>query len=466
MRVWNGCQPWEPVYKWTQYLFQSGDALPELPQKNKLQERSMEEKIKIPDGIKPYYSTDLGFLVHGDCLEVLEQFSDNHADTVLTDPPYGIKFMGKKWDYEVPSVGIWQEVLRVSKPGAMLMCFGGTRTFHRMAVNIEDAGLEIRDTVMWVYGSGFPKSHDISKAIDREAGKKRKVIANKPMKGKMAELSKFQPNKQGYPKVPRPKDNYWSGNILGNPITKEAQQWKGYGTALKPAWEPVIVAMKPIDGTFANNALKWGVAGLNIDECRIGTEQRTNKGMSKKMPDCAGTFRDDNWKPKDVENTVTGRFPANLIHDGSDEVLACFPDSKSCNSPSNARSGSKFRPGQGAYQKQGPIYPGDSGLAARFFYCAKVSRKERNAGLDCEEKPMLWSSGTKNPGSFQSDGTNKSAKNNHPTVKPIDLLIYLLNLTKMTTGGIVLDPFIGSGTTAIDRNRDRGKILRDCSQTN
>lgn len=342
---------------------------------------------------------------HEPNLETMKRMQDNSIDAIVTDPPYGLAFMGKKWDYDVPSIEIWQECLRVLKPGGHLLAFAGTRTQHRMAVRIEDAGFEIRDMIMWVYGSGFPKSHDISKAIDKAAGAEREVVGANPT------FRKMQENASNY--------NLQRNEFITAPATPEAQQWDGWGTALKPAVEPITVARKPLQGTVAENVLTWGTGGINIDGCRVGTEERTYNGMSAKTPKGAGTFRDDSWTPKEYSNTVKGRFPANLIHDGSEEVVGMFPESDS-------KSG---KPNRKAKLKGDEIFGGklgaitgtehrDSGSAARFFYQAKADKGERGQG------------------------------NTHPTVKPIDLMRYLCRLVT-PPGGIVYDPFTGSGTTLI-----------------
>ena len=245
---------------------------------------------------------------------------DACVDAVVTDPPYGISFMGRKWDYEVPSTEIWEQCLRVLKPGGHLLAFAGTRTQHRMCVNIEDAGFEIRDMIGWVYGSGFPKSQNLGKKLEG---------------------------------------------------------WDGWGTALKPALEPITVARKPFKGTVANNVLTHGTGAINIDECRVGTEEIEQGRFGRKVAD--STSYHDKLKP--TERTIAvGRWPANVIHDGSDEVTQLTGD------------------------------------AARFFYCAKANKKDREDG------------------------------NNHPTVKPTDLMAYLCRLVT-PPGGIVLDPFMGSGST-------------------
>lgn len=277
----------------------------------------------------------------GDNMESLDLLPDNSVDSVVTDPPYGISFMAKKWDYDVPTVELWREVLRVLKPGGHALIACGTRTQHRMVVNIEDAGFEIRDVVSWVYGSGFPKSHNISKAIDKAA-----------------------------PETP-----------------EAAKQWDGWGTALKPACEFFTLCRKPLsEKTIAANVLKWGTGGINVDGCRVGTEN-------------------------------TGRFPANLIHDGSEEVVGLFPQTKASKaSPRNNKPSENVAMSGANLGHISHGHDDNGGSAARFFYCPKASKKDREEG------------------------------NNHPTVKPTALMQYLCRMIT-PIGGVVLDPFMGSGST-------------------
>ena len=295
----------------------------------------------------------------GDCLEVMASIPGNSIDAIITDGPYGISFMGKEWDHGVPGVEFWSEMLRIAKPGAHILSFGGTRMYHRMAVAVEDAGWEIRDCLYWVYGTGFPKSHNI-----------------------------------------------------GN----------GMGTALKPAVEPIVMARKPFKQTVARNVLEWGVGALNIDDCRVGQ-----------------------------------RWPANLIHDGSDEVVELFPQSKGGAFPAQ-RGTAFFGTGKPTVpEKIGAM--GDSGSAARFFYCAKPSNAERDCGCqDIAEKAIISftkCNGTSQVASSISEGRNTSRANNHPTVKPIALMEYLIKLITIENQ-VVLDPFMGSGTTGIAaRNTNR-----------
>ncbi|MBG4613397.1 site-specific DNA-methyltransferase [Pseudomonas aeruginosa] len=337
---------------------------------------------------------ELPYRLHlGDCLQVLKTFPDNSFDSVVTDPPYGLSFMGKRWDYDVPSVEIWAECLRVLKPGGHLLAFAGTRTQHRMALRIEDAGFEIRDIIAWVYGSGFPKSK----------------------------------------------------NLDGD--------WQGWGTALKPALEPITVARKPLAGTVAANVLAHGTGTLNIDGCRINPtgESRERVGeatQDQRYTDAGGT--NFAMKPGPRGGDAAGRWPANLIHDGSEEVVTLFPADAGQAAPLATRNSDKTRNSYGAFacSPDAHFSPHDAGgSAARFFYCAKASRRDRNEGCEhMERKPLHWSSGSQNPGSFQADGTDKTSQNNHPTVKPTDLMAYLVRLVT-PPGGKVLDPFTGSGST-------------------
>ena len=388
-------------------------------------------------------------LYHGDCLEVMRTLPDCSVDAVVTDPPYGLAFMGKRWDYDVPTTEVWAECLRVLKPGGHLLAFAGTRTQHRMAVRIEDAGFEIRDMIAWVYGSGFPKSLDVSKAIDKGHGDNRDrqlrftawmrstgitarqiddITATKmgnhytthPTQPAIATADMFDKLRPYLPEVPEEIErlvcertglewtayknrevvgqgwridrkqgavNYGGGTPDGTyaitaPATEAARAWQGWGTALKPALEPITVARKPLIGTVAENVLAHGTGALNVDGCRVGTTKDVpasasnavnaiyGKGMGSKASgdQCSG------FDPN------IGRWPANLIHDGSDEVV------------------------------------GLAGDAARFFYCAKASKADREKN------------------------------NNHPTVKPTALMQYLCRLVT-PPGGTVLDPFMGSGST-------------------
>lgn len=303
----------------------------------------------------------------GDCLSVLRSLDAESIDAVVTDPSYGIAFMGKAWDISVPGVDVWSECLRVLKPGGHLLAFAGTRTQHRMATRIEDAGFEIRDLIAWVYGSGFPKSH----------------------------------------------------NLEGDRL--------GWGTALKPAMEPITVARKPFGSTVAENVARFGTGALNIDGCRVSMTDEDRKNIESATwigrndkPLCYGRYATDGTdKPMTVH--PSGRWPANLIHDGADEVVALFPRDEF----------------------------GDSGSAARFFYCAKTAASERNRG--CSALPIrqtIGGGGLDNPMSSAYGSEKAPARNHHPTVKPVDLMKYLCRLVT-PRGGVVLDPFAGSGSTGV-----------------
>ena len=328
-------------------------------------------------------------IYEGDCLPTIKEMADNSVDAVVTDPPYGLSFMGKKWDYEVPKVEIWKECLRVLKPGGYILSFAGTRTQHRMAINIEDAGFEIRDMIAWVYGSGFPKSLNIGKAVDKLQGNERKITG------------KLQVN------------------------TKVASEFEGWGTALKPAFEPITVARKPLsEKTVTKNCLKWGTGGINIDGCRVGYQNEADIRQAEAKSKVTNNRDQDICKshifPKEkVQNNfdrTQGRFPANFIHDGSGEVMELFPNTKS-GGGIKAPKGCKLSIFRASNHEEGSTYNANSGSAARFFYCAKASKDERQGST-------------------------------HPTVKPITLMEYLIRLVSRE-GAVILDPFMGSGTTGI-----------------
>ncbi|KKN10322.1 hypothetical protein LCGC14_1037600 [marine sediment metagenome] len=453
-----------------------------------------------------------------DCMEAMGQMSDNSIDSIVTDPPYGLEFMGKEWDapwkgkagksfnescagklggfkklpnytrgnnvkclncdkwrfssnpcncdnpkfpntrhlamieYQKWFSPICKEMLRVLKPGGILLCFGGTRTTHRITCAIEDAGFEIRDMIAWVYGSGFPKSHNISKSIDKMKGKTPIPVMVK----EITDADLF--NKRSEKKMVMKKTSgigsgktfaFTDGNNkadkeidITTPATPEAEQWDGWGTSLKPALEPITVARKPLsEKTIAANVLKWGTGGINIDGCRI-------EGKAKKWSKPKGGI----WNPSEdngakLEENSQGRFPANFIHDGSQMVLDLFPDTKSgynLKHYGNKRDGKAESVMKNFEMRDGGF--GDSGSAARFFYCAKASKADRNEGLDgLEEKQYSHDGRNKEiKNAFQR---NKSiAKNNHPTVKPTKLMQYLVRLVT-PPNGTVLDPFMGSGST-------------------
>jgi site-specific DNA-methyltransferase (adenine-specific) len=386
---------------------------------------------------------------HGDCREVMATLDAESVDAVVCDPPYGLSFMGKGWDHGVPGEEFWTEALRLAKPGAHLLAFGGTRTYHRLACAIEDAGWEIRDCVMWVYGSGFPKSHDVSKAIDKAAGAERPRVPG----GQGGNNAILGARKSGEA-------------ISGEAISGEAIQWSGWGTALKPAWEPIIVARKPLCGTVAENVLTHGTGGINVDACRVGANgdklnggrvstkkegwDRPWKHDAKAVADCIARGTAAVEKAEQL-----GRWPANLIHDGSEEVVGLFPEQQSGPNPRNRGGIGYHSSAQGQSMCHAPR-GADSGSAARFFYCAKASKADRDEGCDgIDEKTtcyMATANGTGRP-SVTVDDTGKdrdrfsaSKRNHHPTVKPTALMRYLCRLVT-PPGGAVLDPFAGSGST-------------------
>lgn len=411
-------------------------------------------------------------LLHGDCLEQLRTLPDNSVDAVVTDPPYGLAFMGKRWDYDVPSSDIWAECLRVLKPGGHLLAFAGTRTQHRMAVRIEDAGFEIRDMIAWVYASGFPKSLDVSKAIDKVNGETNRlhrftawmrttgVTASQVNTATGTFMGSHYLTAGSQPAIPTPE--LWTKlrplcgevpewvdklveriaaerEVVGQkemtdttkaragfsgpthspdydgtkrlvditaPATDAAKQWDGWGTALKPALEPITVARKPLCGTVAENVQQHGTGALNVDGCRVEGKPRTTHadGNYTGNSSASAIFPMANIKTTEP----LGRWPANLIHDGSEEVVGLLGD------------------------------------AARFFYCAKASKADRDDGCgELEKKNNMRVNG---PRESEEEKHATKLGNHHPTVKPTDLMRYLCRLVT-PPGGVVLDPFMGSGST-------------------
>jgi len=344
-------------------------------------------------------------VLHGDCREVMAGMDECSVDSIVTDPPYGLSFMGKGWDKGVPGVEFWVEALRVAKPGAHLLAFGGTRMVHRLAVAIEDAGWEIRDRIHWVYGSGFPKSHDVSKAIDKAAGAEREVVGDNP--NNRPNCVGNQTRSMAAPITVQP---------ITAPATPAAQQWDGWGTALKPAVEPIILARKPFKGTVAANVLEWGTGAINVDGCRVNISEddpgkknyHTNRKTSRDY-EIKNSLYKVGMKTVCTSEHRQGRFPANLIHDGSDDATAGMGD------------------------------------ASRYFYCAKASKKDRDAGLR-EWRETTTDDGRTKPIENPYLRCNTERKNHHPTVKPTDLMTYLCRLIT-PPGGTVLDPFNGSGST-------------------
>ena len=375
----------------------------------------------------------------GNCLQELKQFADSSIDSIVTDPPYGLSFMGKAWDYDVPEVEVWRECLRVLKPGGYLLAFAGTRTQHRMCVNIEDAGFEIRDMIAWVYGSGFPKSLDISKAIDKAAGAEREVVGNtgrNPMR-----MIKFK-EQDGCERSPTNED-------ITIPATADAAKWQGWGTALKPALEPITVARKPFNSTVADNVLKHGTGGINIDGCRVGLEgEQPPTGSAKRVFKNNG-FTEDKVYGDNKESPESGRFPANFIHDGSEDVIELFPQGGARAAVTGEEESlASVGTVTGKRDRVKGVFHNDKGSAARFFYCAKASKSERDAGLEAFDLKPAGINGCdgKRITRKEEDFEVQPRANNHPTVKPLALMRYLCRLVT-PPGGVVLDPFCGSGTT-------------------
>lgn len=384
----------------------------------------------------------MNYVIHNEnCLNAMRKMPSNSIDSIVTDPPYGLKFMGKKWDCQVPSVEIWKEALRVLKPGGHLLCFAGTRTQHRMAVNIEDAGFDIRDMISWVYGSGMPKQHNISKNIDKFEGKIRQCFENPN-----AIQNTANNNSVAF------ADKKAQETIQPIPVSENAIKWDGWGILLKPAFEPITVARKPIEEkTIVENVLKYGTGGINIDGCRIegdSWERKSGKSVEDK-------FFKGKINRKHTESNKKGRFPTNFIHDGSNEVLKCFPYGSS----GSIKKGIKRASGKGTSFGalgvcENRVTDSSKGSASRFFYCAKASKVDRDEGLNGFESTASGSydssiGDTMDLGQASQNGTPKQIepkKNIHPTVKPTKLMRYLVRLVTPPKG-TVLDPFTGSGST-------------------
>lgn len=402
-------------------------------------------------------------LYQGNMLDMLEVIEPESIDSIVTDSPYELNFMGKGWD----NSGIafqsdtWKKCYEVLKPGGYLLAFGGSRTFHRIACAIEDAGFEIRDTIMWLYGSGFPKSQNISKILDKKFGEERPIIGYT----KNAGIAKnAQPDSTG--------SHIWTGNIRSDkPITDLAKQWQGWGTCLKPSFEPIIVARKPFKGSLVDNVIEYGVGGINIDECRVETNE--------KMKPCkrgSGVFSETangkitGWNKDDYNGDYQpnnlGRFPANTIltYDETDfdEVCGSFPQNqkpagnkKEVNYDNKDYDNSSYK----INYTHNPKIAGDNGgSASRYFYCAKASKKDRDEGLDSFNQEKV-NDGRQTPidNAFQRGETLR--KNTHPTVKPTDLMQYLVRLVS-PNGATILDPFNGSGSTGkavMYENKERNK---------
>ncbi|HDK8695939.1 DNA-methyltransferase [Aeromonas hydrophila] len=330
----------------------------------------------------------------GECLSIMRSLQDNSVDSIVTDPPYGLRFMGKKWDYDVPSVEVWAECLRILKPGGHLLAFAGTRTHHRMTVNIEDAGFEIRDMVSFLYDT-----NETAQAL---------IESLSPEQLKLLDASFGRDGMLGWV--------YGSGMPKSHNLKGD---WEGWGTTLKPALEPITLARKPFKGTVAANVQAHGPGALNIAGCRVGGDG--------------------------------GRWPANLCHDGSAEVVSVFPAQAGAAAPVHARNGDKFRNTFGTFKgnidERGSSFHGDSGSASRFFYCAKASRKDRHEGMD-DPGPQF-----KHGVTLRQVENAVTKGNNHPTVKPTELMRWLCRLIT-PPGGWVFDPFMGSGSTGVAAIRE------------
>jgi DNA modification methylase len=464
------------------------------------------------------------YTIHnGNSLEVLKGLEENSIDSIVTDPPYELGFMNKKWDSTgiAYNVELWKECLRVLKPGGHLLAFSGSRTYHRMAVAIEDAGFEIRDQIMWVYGSGFPKSLDISKAIDKRGGKSvswfgpwfrqwriennitQKDVAvlfpskNGGMTGCVAnwELGLNMPTIEQFNLIKEtfnlPFDSMEDiereiigkktagmgtgktfgmlqsegDNINANkvisitaPATEEAKEWEGWGTQIKPAHEPICLARKPLIGTVAENVLEWGTGGINIGGCRVGTEDNLNGGAYAKEGNRKESQSLNSGGMNATGKTVghdfiqpSGRFPANFIHDGSDEVVGLFPNAGSGNNTGAYNyNGREYNNKETSmFNGDKPVAPSnynDSGSAARFFYCAKASKRDRDEGLDGFALGDPPASARRKPAEGRKNALGLPRANHHPTVKPTDLMQYLCRLIT-PPNGLIIDPFMGSGST-------------------
>jgi len=468
--------------------------------------------------------TDSWEVRHGDCRDIMRALPAESVDAIVSDPPYGLEFMGKEWDKGVPGAEFWAEALRVAKPGAHLVAFGGTRTFHRLAVAIEDAGWEVRDCLSWLYGSGFPKSLAVDKAIDKVNGETDRlhrftawmrttgVTASQVNAATGTFMGSHYLTAGSQPAIPTPE--LWTklrplcgevpdwvdklveriaaerevvgkkdGNLLAvapgqendrsattlditAPATDAAKRWHGWGTALKPAWEPIILARKPLSGTVAANVTQYGTGAINVDGCRIGTEEDTSRpNGASALGQGAGWNAHANRQGVGGGNPA-GRWPANVC---LDEDAAALLDAQSGERKAGVavkRNGVTSN-GVTGWGKAPPGTPdigyGDSGGASRFFYTAKVSRREREAGLDgmpersgtygqkrCAKcgRQAVNVSGTcqcENPEWIAGSEVVKS-RNHHPTVKPIALMRWLCRLVT-PQGGLVLDPFNGSGST-------------------
>lgn len=411
-------------------------------------------------------------ILHGDCVDQLKVLADNSVDALVTDPPYGLSqmkssdiekclaswvsgedyehgskgFMGKKWDNWVPSPSVWREVFRVMKHGAHGLVFAGSRTQDLMSISLRLAGFEVRDTCMWLYGSGFPKSHNIALRIDKKQGH--------PNRGKAI------PTASSY----QASDIEKQHKLTSNPVdaytakTSDSEKWVGWGTALKPAYEPIILIRKPLEGTIAENVLKHGVGGINIDATRIKYEDSEGIDFSKVHEQKTASYEKSGWTghvakvgSKIQSHKPSGRWPANIL---LDETTASMLDEQSGTLKSGTASQKSRAWGVAGdatisgWQANGSEGYRDAGGASRFFYTAKASKKEREAGLaHLPKKPCgTYDGRTEHPKGGPLGGPVPQRTNTHPTVKPLNLMRYCVRMVT-PKGGTVLDPFCGSGST-------------------
>ena len=389
-------------------------------------------------------------VLHGNSLEVLKTLEDNSVDSIVTDPPYELGFMGKKWDSTgiAYNVELWKECLRVLKPGGHLLAFGGTRTQHRMVCAIEDAGFEIREQIQWIFGSGFPKSMNIGKAVKAYL----KTGGSSPRNLRKSRMGdNYKPTGQ----VDYRKGRMFSSEIENDTTPEEIDnEWAGWGTCLKPAHEPICLARKPIsEKTIAENVMKWGTGGLNIDGCRIPTDPTVDdprlggKG-SWKTDKAAKNVYEGGYAGENIQSSALGRFPANVIIDEEAGKLLDEQSGITTNTRhmSYKRSGGEFINGIPSQPEKG-WFKKETGGASRFFYCAKASKKERNMGLE-DAEPTTVDDGRNKPIDNPFLRGKTLRQNTHPTVKPVKLMEYLITLVT-PPNGIVLDPFFGSGTTGV-----------------
>lgn len=406
-------------------------------------------------------------LIQGDCLDKLKELEDNSVDSIVTDPPYGLSkepdmievlkcwmngedythnsngFMGKQWDSFVPNPSVWKECFRVLKPGGYMLAFFGTRTYDMGVLSIRIAGFEVKDQLAWVFSTGFPKSRNISKDIDKIKGEKREIVGKR---------QKLGMTKKAVEQGAQNRNVYEWYKVSDVPISEEAEKYKGFGTAIKPAYEPIVLARKPLgEKTVARNVLEYGTGVLNIDDCRISIDEsiddpRLGGNGSWKTEKMAKNVYEGGYSGKEISSSSLGRFPSNLIHDGSDEVVSLFPESKG--QQGDVKGTEPSHTGQnGIYGEYGRVESSkrnDKGSAARFFYCAKASKKDRNEGLE-DYPDKEW----KDEGAAIPERKNRPfnpVKNNHTTVKPYNLCKWLVTLIT-PPNGTVLDPFMGSGST-------------------